>query len=58
MPEDEYRCPPGALKFARREDAESPGGPLEKRVILTGKDHEVKICQACGYYHIVEVKDV
>jgi hypothetical protein len=46
---------PGAFKFSRREDAEGPGGPCEKRSALTGKDHEVKVCQ-CGYYHIVEVK--
>lgn len=46
---------PGAHKFMTREAAED--GPLEKRKNLTGKDHEVKVCQ-CGYYHIVEVTHV
>lgn len=53
---DEECQHPGAHKFARREDAEGPGGPLEKRQWLTGKTYEVKVC-SCGYFHIVAVAD-
>lgn len=55
MPDEEECIAPGVFKFSRREDAEGPGGPLEKRMALTGRDYEVKVCP-CGYYHIVEVK--